>query len=122
MYDVKKMEKNKKSFSLFFAIPMIWNGICLFISLVVGLTFLIGSQLTLSEGSELPGIIVFFFALFDMIMMISPISLAVMVVLSIFNLMRESTNARRWTPLVFSTIMQGLLSALFLSAITQPAG
>ena len=34
--------------------------------------------------------------------------------------MRESGNFRRWTPLVFSTIMQGLLSALFLASITRP--
>ena len=73
-----------------------------------------------TASPELPGIILIFFSLFDILLMISPLMLVVMVLISIFNLMRESGNFRRWTPLVFSTIMQGLLSALFLASITRP--
>ena len=99
---------------------MIYNGFCLFVSAVVGITFLIGSQMPTTASPVLPGIILIFFSLFDILLMISPLMLVVMVLISIFNLMRESGNFRRWTPLVFSAIMQGLLSALFLASITRP--
>lgn len=101
---------------------MIYNGFSLFVSLVVGITFLIGSQLAATGAPELPGIILFFFTFFDLLMFASPVMLVVMVVISIFNLMRETSNFRRWAPLVFSTVMQGLLAALFVSSITQPVG
>lgn len=100
---------------------MVYNGVCLFVSLVVGITFLIGSQMPAAASPDLPGIILFFFTIFDLLLMVSPLMLVVMVIISIFNLMRESTNARRWGPLIFSTIMQGLLTALFVTSITQPA-
>ncbi len=101
---------------------MVYNGFCLFVSLVVGITFFIGSQMPATATPELPGIILFFFAVFDLLLMISPLMIIVMVIISIFNLMRESSNVRRWGPLIFSTIMQGLLTALFVTSITQPAG
>ena len=110
-----------KKVNLLFLIPMVWNGFCLFVSLIVGITFLIGSQLPISDTPELPGIILFFFAIFDLLLMVSPLMLVVMVLISIFNLMKETSNARRWGPLIFSTIMQGLLTALFVTSITQPA-
>ena len=99
---------------------MIYNGFSLFVSIVVGITFLIGSQIPATASPELPGIILLFFSIFDLLLMVSPLMLVVMVILSIFNLMRENTNFRRWTPLVISTIMQGLLSALLVTSITQP--
>ena len=101
---------------------MIYNGFCLLISLIVGITFLIGSQMPVTAEVQLPDIIVVCFTIFDILMMISPLMLVVMVVISIFNLIRENTKTRRFLPLVFSTIMQGLLSAFCLSALTQPAG
>lgn len=111
----------KKNHILFW-IPMIYNGFCLLISLIVGITFLIGSQMPVTAEVQLPDIIVVCFTIFDVLMMISPLMLVVMVVISIFNLIRENTKTRRFLPLVFSTIMQGLLSAFCLSALTQPAG
>lgn len=115
--------KNKKTqIKPLFVIPMVWNGFCLFVSLVVGITFLIASQMPVGTTPELPGIILFFFTLFDLLLMISPLMLVVMVLISIFNLMRETSNFRRWAPLIFSAIMQGLLSALFVASITQPVG
>ena len=101
---------------------MIYNGFCLLISFIVGITFLIGSQMPVTAEVQLPDIIVVCFTIFDVLMMISPLMLVVMVVISIFNLIRENTKTRRFLPLVFSTIMQGLLSAFCLSALTQPAG
>ena len=41
-------------------------------------------------------------------------------VVCIFNLIRENTKTRRFLPLAFTTIMQGLLSALCVSALTRP--
>ena len=69
---------------------------------------------------QLPDIIVICFTIFDLIMMISPLMLVVMVVVCIFNLIRENTKTRRFLPLAFTTIMQGLLSALCVSALTRP--
>lgn len=102
-------------------IPMIYNGFCLLTALVVGITFLIGSQMPVTAEVDLPGIILVFFTIFDLILMISPLMLVVMVIISIFNLMKENSRSRRFLPLVFTTIMQGLLSALFVTTITQPA-
>lgn len=99
---------------------MIYNGICLLIALVVGITFLIGSQIPVTAEVQLPDIIVICFTIFDLIMMISPLMLVVMVVVCIFNLIRENTKTRRFLPLAFTTIMQGLLSALCVSALTRP--
>lgn len=105
-----------------FWIPMIWNGISLFITLVVGITFLIGSRLPADTMPDLPGIIVFFFTLFDLLLIISPLTLIVMIIISIFNVTKARTKTERFLPLVFSGILQGALSALFLASITQPAG
>lgn len=109
----------RKNHVLFY-IPMIWNGICLFVSLVVGITFLIGSRMPVTTEVSLPGIILFFFTLFDILLMVSPVALVGLVLVSIFNLMRESSGFRRWAPLIFSALMQGLLSMLFVTSITQP--
>lgn len=105
----------------FYWIPMIYNGFCLLVALVVGITFLIGSQMPADAEINLHPIILGFFTTFDILLMISPLMLVVMVIISIINLMRENTKSRRFIPLVFTTIMQGLLSALFLTTITQPA-
>ena len=99
---------------------MIYNGFCLLISLVVGITFLIGSQMPVTAEVQLPDIIIICFSIFDLLMMISPLMLVVMVIISIFNLIRENSKTRRFLPLVFTTIMQGLLSALCVSALTRP--
>ena len=99
---------------------MIWNSFCLFVTLVVGITFLIGSQLPATATVDLPPIILFFFTLFDLLLMISPLTLIVMVLISVFNVMKARSKAERFVPLVFSTIMQGLLTALFIVSITQP--
>ena len=99
---------------------MVYNGICIFVGLVVGITFLIGSQMPTTASPQLPGIILFFFTIFDLLLMVSPPMLVTMVILSIFNLMRENTGFTRWAPLIVSTITQGLLTALFVTSITQP--
>ena len=99
---------------------MIYNGFCLLIALVVGITFLMGSQMPVTAEVQLPDIIVICFTIFDLIMMISTLMLVVMVVVCIFNLIRENTKTRRFLPLAFTTIMQGLLSALCVSALTRP--
>ena len=109
-----------KNNHILFWIPMIYNGFCLLISLIVGITFLIGSQMPVTAEVQLPDIIVVCFTIFDVLMMISPVMLVAMVIISIFNLIRESSKARRFLPLVFSTIMQGLLSAFCVTALTQP--
>ena len=54
-------------------------------------------------------------------MILSPLTLVVMVILSIFNVIRGSSKMERFLPLTFSTILQGALTALFLVSITQPA-
>ena len=99
---------------------MVYNGICIFVGLVVGITFLIGSQMPATASPQLPGIILFFFTIFDLLLMVSPLMLVTMVILSIFNLMRENTGFTRWASLIVSTITQGLLTALFVTSITQP--
>ena len=109
----------KKNHILYY-ITMGYNGFCLLVSLVVGITFLIGSQMPVSDTPQLPGIILGFFTIFDLLLMVSPLMLVVMVVVSIFNLMRETTGFRRWVPLIFSAIMQGLRSVLFLASLPQP--
>lgn len=109
-----------KNHHILFWIPIIYNGFCLLIALVVGITFLIGSQMPVTAEVQLPDIIVICFTIFDLIMMISPLMLVVMVVVCIFNLIRENTKTRRFLPLAFTTIMQGLLSALCVSALTRP--
>ncbi len=101
---------------------MIWNGLTLLVFLVVGATFLIGSRLPAGTEPQLPDIILFFFALFDFLMIISPLTLVVTVLISVFNVMQSGSKTRRFLPLFFSAILQGALSALFLSSITQPVG
>ena len=101
---------------------MIWNGLSLIVTLVVGFTFLWGSRQPATADIQPSDITLFFFTLFDILLLISPVMLVVMVILSIFNLMRENTTARRFGPLVFSTILQGLLSAFLLTSLTRPVG
>ena len=114
--------EKKTGKGLFFWIPVIWNGVSLFVTLVVGITFLIGSRLPSTAEPDLPEIIKVFFTLFDLLLIISPLMLVVMVVLSLFSVMRGSSKTERFLPLVFSGLLQGALSALFLASITQPAG
>ena len=107
---------------LLFWIPMIWNGLTLLVFLVVGVTFFVGSRLPDGAGSNLPDAIMFFFVLFDFLLVISPLTLVVMVLISVFNVMQSGSNLRRFLPLVFSGILQGALTALFVTSITQPVG
>ena len=100
---------------------MIWNGFSFLVFLVVGITFLIGSRMPSDAEVTLPGIILVFFTIFDILLMISPLMLVVLVIVSIFNLMRENTKMRRFLPLTATTIIQGAMSALLLVSITQPA-
>ena len=107
---------------LLFWIPMVWNGLTLLVFLVVGATFFIGSRLPGDAGTELPDIIMFFFAIFDFLMIISPLTLIVTVLISVFNVLQSGSKMRRFLPLIFSGIIQGALSALFLASITRPVG
>ncbi len=105
---------------LFFWIPMIWNGLTLLVFLVVGLTFLWGSQISADTQVNLPGVLLFFFTLFDLLMIISPLTLIVTVLLSVFNVLQTGTKLQRFLPLTLSAILQGALTALFLTSIMQP--
>ena len=116
------MNGNDKRYGPLFWIPVIYNGITLLVSIVVGITFLVGSMHPSDAQIDLPGIILVFFTIFDVLLMISPLMLVVMVLISIFSVMRGRTKTERFLPLTFSTIMQGLLSALLLTSITQPVG
>ena len=91
------------------------------IMLIVGLTFLWGSRQAVDAQVSLPNIILFFFTLFDLLLIISPLTLVVMILLSIFNVMRENDKLHRFLPLALSAVIQGALTALFLTSITQPA-
>ena len=117
--------KHTKNFSrgprLLYWIPMIWNGLTLAVMLIVGLTFLWGSRQAVDAQVSLPNIILFFFTLFDLLLIISPLTLVVMILLSIFNVMRENDKLHRFLPLALSAVIQGALTALFLTSITQPA-
>ena len=117
----RKTYKEPFRFRPLFWIPTLWNGFCLVVSLVVGVTFMIGSRMPAETEVALPGIILTFFTIFDVLLMISPLMLVVMVIVSIFNLMRENTMMRRFLPLIATAIIQGALSALLLVSITQPA-
>ena len=44
-----------------------------------------------------------------------------MILLSVFNVLRENDKLHRFLPLTLSAIVQGALTALFLTSITQPA-
>ena len=117
----RKTYKEPFRFRPLFWIPALYNGFCLIVSLVVGITFMVGSRMPADTEVTLPGIILTFFTLFDIIMMISPVMLVALVIVSIFNLMRENTMMRWFLPLAATTIIQGALSALLLVSITQPA-
>ena len=117
------MEKTieKKKFNALFWIPVIYNSFCVFISLVVGIAFFNARRLPAGAPEpELSEFVLGCFAFFDFIMLISPVMLFLLAIVCIFNLIRETTNFRRFFPLIFSTITQGLLSALFLTTITRP--
>ncbi len=116
------MKRNDKKYGPLFWIPVIWNGITLLVTLVVGITFLLGSMQPSDAQVDLPDIILVFFTIFDVLLMISPLMLVVMVLISIVNVIRGRSKMERFFPLTFSTIMQGLLSALLLTSITQPVG
>ncbi len=105
---------------LLFWIPMVWNGLSLLVALVVGFTFLLASVRPAGAQPDVPDIIMFFFALFDFLLVISPLTLAVTVLISVFNVMQSGSKMRRFLPLTFSTILQGILTALLLTSITQP--
>ena len=119
--EVQETKKVRKSHRPLYWIPMIWNGLTLLVALVVGMTFLWGSQQAVDAQVSLPKIILSFFTLFDLLLIISPLTLVVMILLSIFNVMRENDNLHRFLPLTLSAIVQGVLTALFLTSITQPA-
>ena len=44
-----------------------------------------------------------------------------MILISIFNVMRGNDKLHRFLPLAFSAVVQGALTALLLTSITQPA-
>ena len=48
--------------------------------------------------------------------------LVAMILISVFNVMKESDKMHRFLPLTLSAIVQGAMTALFLTSITQPAG
>ena len=122
---MNETEKYAKKFSgrprLLYWIPMIWNGLTLAVMMIVGLTFFWGSRQAVDAQVSLPNIILFFFTLFDLLLIISPLTLVVMILISIFNVMRENDKLHRFMPLAFSAVIQGALTALFLTSITQPA-
>ena len=115
------VKKERRPGRPLFWIPMIWNGLTVLVFLVVGLTFLWGSQQSPDAQPALPDFILFFFTMFDLLMIASPLTLIAMILLSIFNVMRESSKLHRFLPLTVSAIVQGALTFLLLSAITQPA-
>lgn len=116
-----KTKKTRNNHRLLFWIPMVWNGATVLVALVVGLTFLWGSQQPADAQVSLPNIILTFFTMFDLLLIISPLTLVGMILISIFNVMRESDKLHRFLPLTVSAIVQGALTALFLTSITQPA-
>ena len=118
---VKDTVKARKNLRPLYWIPMIWNGLTILVALVVGLTFMWGSRQAVDAQVDLPGIILFFFTLFDLLLIISPLTLVAMILISIFNVMRESDKMHRFLPLTLSAIVQGALTALLLTSITQPA-
>ena len=88
------MNQNSSSdrkFRPLFWIPVIWNGFTLLVGLI-----------------------------FDFLLIISPLTLIVMVLLSVFNVIRESSKMRRFLPLTLSAVTQGAMTALFLTSITRP--
>ena len=117
----KPTEKKYHPGALFW-IPMIWNGFCLLVFIVVGLTFLWGSRQPVDAPIDPPSIIIYFFALFDMLMIISPLSVIVLSIISIFNVTRARSKTERFLPLICTVLIQGSLAALFLASLTQPAG
>ena len=100
---------------------MIWNGLTLLVMLIVGLTFLWGSRQAVDAQVSLPNIILTFFTIFDLLLIISPLTLVAMILISIFNVMRGNDKLHRFLPLAFSAVVQGALTALLLTSITQPA-
>lgn len=104
-----------------FWIPMIWNGFTLLVGLIVGVTFLWGSQQPVDAQVSLPKVILSCFTLFDLLLIISPLTLVAMIMISIFNVMRENDKLHRFLPLTVSALVQGAMSAMLLTSITQPA-
>ena len=111
------MNENRRRRPLYM-IPMIVNGICLVVFLIVGIIFLWGSTRTPDAQVNVPRILVVVFAVFDILMVMSPIFMVVLLILSIMNIFTEGTKAQRFTPLVFTVIMQGALVSLLLSTIS----
>ena len=117
------MNQNSSSdrkFRPLFWIPVIWNGFTLLVGLIVGLTFLWGSFQPADAQVALPDILLSCFTLFDFLLIISPVTIIVMVLLSVFNVIRESSKMRRFLPLTLSAVTQGAMTALFLTSITRP--
>lgn len=120
--EVNAAKKEKQNLRPLFWIPTIWNGLTLLVGLVVGMTFMWGSRQAVDAQVDLPAVILFFFTLFDLLLIISPLTLVAMILVSIFNVMRENDKLHRFLPLTLSAIVQGALTALLLTSITQPAG
>ena len=116
----RDMPKEEKKAGPLFWIPMIWNGFTLLIGLIVALTFIWGSLQPAGEEAALPGFILIVFWIFDLLMKISPLTLAAMVLISVFNVLKDGSKKQRFLPLTVSALTQGALSALYLSAITRP--
>ena len=114
-------KKYREKPQLLYWIPMIWNGLTLLVMLIVGLTFLCGSRQAVDAQVLLPNIILTFFTIFDLLLIISPLTLVAMILISIFNVMRGNDKLHRFLPLAFSAVVQGALTALLLTSITQPA-
>lgn len=114
-------KKYREKPQLLYWIPMIWNGLTLLVMLIVGLTFLWGSRQAVDAQVSLPNIILTFFTIFDLLLIISPLTLVAMILISIFNVMRGNDKLHRFLPLAFSAVVQGALTALLLTSITQPA-
>ena len=114
-------KKYREKSQLLYWIPMIWNGLTLLVMLIVGLTFLWGSRQAVDAQVSLPNIILTFFTIFDLLLIISPLTLVAMILISIFNVMRGNDKLHRFLPLAFSAVVQGALTALLLTSITQPA-
>ena len=114
-------KKYREKPQLLYWIPMIWNGLTLLVMLIVGLTFLWGSRQAVDAQVSLPNIILTFFTIFDLLLIISPLTLVAMILISIFNVMRGNDKLHRFLPLAFSAVVQGALTALLLTSITQPS-
>ena len=103
-------------------IVMIWNGLTLCVMLAVGITFLVGSRMPADAEPEIPGIIRALFTVFDLLLVLSPLTLIATALLSVLNALKKGSKQERFLPLGFGLVVQGILSALFLSGVMQAGG